>query len=276
MHHLPRRAAYTSLLIAVLAGAGCGDQAGSAPAGPPAGTAGATPPAGLGDRQWLSTEVTVGGADRPVEPGTTLVVSFDDTTVSATAGCNRFGGSARWDGATLVVEGLGGTEMACPSPLMRQDEWLVDFLTSLPQVAIDDDRMTMQSGETTVSYVDGEAAIPDARLEGTAWRLESFGETGPDGAVSSVPAGVRSTLRIDGGSLGLRPGCNTGGGDVEVAADSLVVDAVFTTQMACPGARQEVELVVLDLLQGRVDYRVEGDTLTLTRGAHMLVYRAAS
>jgi heat shock protein HslJ len=233
-----------------------------------------TPPAGVADHDWVSTAVTKDDSEQPLVAGTRIELSFPEGQIAASAGCNSFSGTADWEGNTLVVTGMGGTEMGCDPKLMAQDEWLTGFLTSSPSVVVEDDRLTMTGGGTVVTFVDREVAIPDAALEGTTWVLDGIGTGGDDGAVSSVPAGVTSTLTIDGDKLGVQPGCNTGGGSVTVTDDTLDVGPIFTTKMFCGGARTEVEQTVLGVLTGQVDYKLDESTLVLTKGDTMLYYRA--
>jgi heat shock protein HslJ len=234
----------------------------------------ASAPPGVEDRDWVSTSVTEQGSERPLVSGTRVALSFDDGQVQASAGCNSLFGAARWDGSTLVVSGMGGTEMGCAPDLMEQDNWLVGLLTSSPDVAVSGSQLTLTSGDTVVTFLDREVAIPDAALEGTTWILDGIGTGGDDGAVSSVPAGVRSTLTIKDGKLGVEPGCNTGGGSVEVTDDSLVIGPIFTTKKFCGGPRMQVEQTVLGVLVGEVDHDVDESTLTLENDDTVLFYRA--
>ena len=255
--------------LAVLAACGGGesdDGSGSLATGPPATLLGT---------EWISTSITEDSEDRPLEPGTSITLTFTVDAVTASAGCNTLSGTARWDGATLLVDNLAGTEMGCEPRLMRQDEWLVDVLSSRPTVEVDGAEMTLTSDGSVLSFSDREVAVPDADLMGTGWVLDGLGHgSGDDGSMSSVPGGVRSTLRFDDGTVGVNSGCNTGGGDVEVAEDTMTFGTIVTTLMACPGARDEVEKAVLSVLQGEVTYTIDGDTLTLTKGEQTLVYHA--
>ena len=119
-------------------------------------------------------------------------------------------------------------------------------------------------------------AQPDLNLIGTKWILDSIGSGGADGAVSSVPAGVVSTMLISAGNeLALEAGCNTGGASVEVAESSLTVGPMRLTRMMCDDAANQVEQSVLAVLDGEVDYAIDADLLTLTKGDNTLTYRAS-
>ncbi len=256
-------------LLAVLVACGSADSSGdSAPAG--------EAPDGVTSRDWVSTLVTVDGQERPLVDGTQIALSFGATgDLAADAGCNQLSGSTSWDSDSLTVAGLGGTEMGCDPKRMDQDAWLSDLLLATPTVQVDGDTMTLTAGPTVIAFVDREAAMPDRALAGTLWVLDGLGSgTADDAALGSVPAGVRSTLSINGNELSLKPGCNSAGGAVEVTADTLSFGPIAATLMDCPGARSDVEQVVLGVLTGEVAYSIDEDTLTLTRGDSVLVYRA--
>ena len=96
--------------------------------------------ADLAGSTYTSTEVR--GHD--LVEGSQVTLTFDDGRISANAGCNTMNGAATWEGETLEVEGpLASTMMACEEPLMEQDTWLSDFLTSSPDLAVEGDELTL-------------------------------------------------------------------------------------------------------------------------------------
>ena len=44
--------------------------------------------------------------------------------------------------------------------------------------------------------------------------------------------------------------------------------------MACPNAEMDTENFVMGVVDGTAHYTVDADTLTLTKGDYMLIYRA--
>ena len=58
------------------------------------------------------------------------------------------------------------TEMACAEPLMQQDTWFADILTSEPTLQQDDTTLTLTSDGTVVVFTDEEVVVPDASLTG--------------------------------------------------------------------------------------------------------------
>lgn len=250
-------------VVLVLAGcgqtaAGPGDRAGGSD-GP---RSGPVDPA-LVDRTFLSTAVTEDGASRELVDGSRLELSFTRDAVGAYADCNHLGSRTRTSSGRLLVTAMDGTEMGCAGALLDQDDWIGDLLT-------------LTAGDTTIELLDEEVASPDRELVGTDWVLDGFRPLGaPVGTVSSVPAGVRATLRIEGDRLLVELGCNGGGADVEVAEDTLALGPLGRTRMGCPGPGDRVERVTASALRGSVQYDIDVDVLTVTRGSHQLIYRMA-
>jgi heat shock protein HslJ len=251
------------LLLAATAvpSAACGD--GAAPAG-----------AVLLGRTFLSDTVTVDGAARPLVAGTRIRIAFlPDGRLTVNAGCNILGGMATVQADRLVVEDLGGTEMGCDPPRHAQDEWIAGVLTADPAYVVDGARLRLSAGTTVVELIDRAVADPDRPLSGTPWVLDGV----IDGqSVSSVPAGVRATLRIEGGKLTVAvEGCNGGGTDVQIDADTLQLGRLVMTDMACAAPAASVEAMVESVLVDEVTYTIQAAALTLQHtGGKGLTFRA--
>lgn len=229
----------------------------------------------LDGRIFLSTQVN----GRTLVEGTQVRLTFGAGQVSANAGCNTMSGAAGWDGGTLTVGAgeLATTMIGCPPDLQAQDEWLAGLLTSSPALALDGDTLTL-GDETSGLVLSQQVDVP---LLETTWAVESLVS---GDAASSLPAGVEAGLSIDaaGSRLSASTGCNTGSGPVAIEASAvgatgtLNVGPLATTQMACPAEAMAVEAQVLTVLDGRVDYRIEGSTLTLSSSRGGLVLTAQS
>lgn len=230
-------------------------------------------------RTFLGNDVRVNDTPLRLVPGSTLRVSFEQETIGASAGCNSMSGSARWGSGTLIVDGqtLSMTEMGCEASLMKQDTWFADFLTSRPQILQAEASLTMTSGNTVIALTDEEVVVPDVDLTGTPWQLDSITT---QGAVSSVPSGVQSTLELDDkGQLIALLGCNTGRGTYRATNDVLTIEPLATTKKACAPPASDVESEVVGFLTGDVSYSIDGKSLILTAqkvigpGPTALVYR---
>jgi heat shock protein HslJ len=231
----------------------------------PSGSSGPSPATGLDGRTFLSTGVTVAGADRPLVEGTLIRISFQDGNIGANGGCNTFGGTYLVSGGRLFISGGGMTEMACDEDRMAQDEWLFAFLGSTPEIALDGDTLVLTSGDTVITLLDREVADPDLPLVGITWSVQSIID---GGAVSSVPDDVLATLTFFAdGTVQIATGCNSGGGKFEATADTLRFRDLVTTEMACGGAAGQMETAVLRVLTAEVvGYRIEASSLELMAG----------
>src|SRR5690606_16252954 len=233
-----------------LAGCASGGPGGGGPGAPGGGSP------SVDGRTFLSEEVT--GAT--LVPGTQISLRFADGQVQANAGCNHLSAPYAWDGTTLVVTGMAGTEMGCDPTLHAQDEWLAELLTSRPDVSIDGDTLTISGKDVTVRLVDREVADPDRPLVGTRWVVDSIidGES-----VSTVPGDAEAYFVFEGtDSGGYRvsglSGCNQFHADVTVGEETITFSRVGTTDMACSGPSGALEQAVSTLFDGRpVAYTIE-------------------
>lgn len=106
--------------------------------------------------------------------------------------------------------------------------------------------------------VSGEATS----LTGTSWRFTSI-----DG---QAPVSTEASLRFD-EAVNASVGCNGMRGAWRLEGGRLRLDGpLVSTRMFCEG-RMEQEAAVSELLSGSPEVVVDGDTLTLTAGAHSAV-----
>lgn len=267
---------FAALLLAACGSTASDEPGGGADDGPTGGDDGEVTSSGgpeLAGRTLVATGITEGGAAYELVDGTEVSLDFRDSEVTARAGCNTIIGSFQMEGETLAYTGGAMTEMGCEPELHDQDQWLLDFLESQPTVAVEGDgTVLLTSDSTEMALVDRAVAHPPLPLEGTVWTVESIISAD---VISSTPAEATATLTFDGeGSLGVEPGCNTGGGDYELDGDTITLGPIATTLMACEGAKGELENAVLDVLnKGELTVSIEGDTLTLMAGEDGLELR---
>lgn len=259
-----RRSALT-LIVAVVGGlliGGCGDESGD--------SAGTRSEVDVDGRTFESVEVR----GHTLAEGSIVTITFDGGRISAFAGCNRMMPQGSWDGGVLSVSApLAMTRKACPPAQQADDDWLSSFLTSEPALRVEGSTLTLGDDSSGMTLRERQ----DVALVGTRWVVD--GLVSAD-AVSSLPADVTADLTIDssGGITG-STGCNTmsGGVTVEDSGDgtgTLVFESVATTLIGCPADVASVETHVLSVLQGNVDYVIDGRQLTLTNGAQGLTLTA--
>mgnify|MGYP001039808268 CR=1 FL=1 len=140
---MPTHIAPRLLLIAAIAVplfAACGDDDEAAP----------LDPAALEGRTFVATDFTPDG----IVDGSEITVVFDDGAVVVTAGCNTQRGGFSIDDSVLNVEAMASTMMACDEALMNQDAALAALMSSSPTVELDDDTLTVMSGDTQLVLVE--------------------------------------------------------------------------------------------------------------------------
>lgn len=237
--------------------------------------AGSVPPARLEGRTFLSVEVTVNGAPRPLVAGTRVQLSFNDGNLGASAGCNHIGGAYRLDGGRLVTDSMAMTEMGCDPARHAQDEWLSSFLGSRPEVRLNGAELVLDGGGTVMRLLDREVAQPDRPLTGTRWQLTTI--VAGDAAMS-VPQDVMATLELsDDGNFSINAGCNQGGGRYARDGDRIEFSDIMLTRMACDAPRADVESAVLAVLESAdLSLDLDADRLTLDAGDRGLVFSAAA
>jgi heat shock protein HslJ len=266
------RALLLILAVGLVATAGCGDDDPVATGG---GTSTSSPPGGTADldgRMYASTSVV----GHELVAGSSITLGFADGRVSANGGCNTIGGSYEAGTELRVDPNMASTMMGCEAALEAQDQWLTAFLTSNPTVTVDGDTLTLSSGDVTITLVDQASPSGATPLVGTLWTLDTIID-GTTQSASSVPAGVQApTLQIgEDGRAAVFTGCNRGNAGVSVDGSTLSFEPLALTKMACIGDASTVEAAVVAVLEADVEFTIVGESLTLTKGANGLGYRAA-
>ena len=263
-----RRAVMSLCLATFMTLASCGGYSSGSDAPSDEGPAPVTA-ADLAGRTFVSTTVT--GFE--LIDGTEIRISFEQDHLSASAGCNTVGGAYTVENDLLSVSEPSATLMACDPKLMTQDDQLIGFLTDDPAISLKDDVLTLTGAEVTAEMQEDSGAESGAPLVGTTWTLESI----VDGdSASSVPSGVElPTLEIsDAGQATVFTGCNRGGASVEVSDATLTFGSLGLTKMACGDDATAMEASVTSVIDGKVDYSINGDILTVSKDAEGLEYRA--
>jgi heat shock protein HslJ len=94
-----------------------------------------------------------------------------------------------------------------------------------------------------------------------------------DGKPKELAPNTRLRLDFrDRGSLGFHAGCNQMGGKVSLDGGTVTMDQYGATEMACPD-RQAQEAWLAKLMTDRPKWKLEGDTLTLTKGSTTVVLK---
>jgi heat shock protein HslJ len=258
------KAAGFALLALMLVVAGCGDRGG---AGGPSG-GGDSP---LRDHTFLSTGITENGSPHQLAGQTRVRMRFTgDDRLIADAGCNSMQGSVRVDGGRIEVSDLASTGMGCEQQVMEQDAWLSRILSSKPSWKLDRDTLTISSPTTEIVLKDRKVVEPDLPLQGPKWTVDTI----IDGEVaSSTPANASAWLMFDKDAVQVSAGCNSGSGTYSVSGNTLRINDVATTRMACEPDVMSLENAVLAVLRGDLTYSIDADMLTLKQAGKGLRLR---
>lgn len=87
----------------------------------------------------------------PVLKGSTVTMRFDaEGRVSGKASCNRYGASYRIDGESVSFTQAMATRMACPPPLMQQEQRFLGLFGAQASWSTDDGALTISGGNGVV------------------------------------------------------------------------------------------------------------------------------
>lgn len=94
--------------------------------------------------------------------------------------------------------------------------------------------------------------------------------------VTGVAALTDAPLRLEftDGNVGVSGGCNLIGGAYELDGDTLVIETMMQTEMACEQTRMDQDTAIIELLQSRPTIDVEGSLLTLSSGDRVTTWDA--
>ncbi len=103
------------------------------------------------------------------------------------------------------------------------------------------------------------AGAAPAPIAGTTWSFVTI-----DG---QKPVSSKAAITIQADSLSASAGCNGMGSNLSITPDRLMVGLIISTQMFCDGVMEQ-ERALGKLLGASPQYKVDGDTLTLTAPGH--------
>ena len=234
--------------------------------------------AGLNDQDWrLDQYRTEAGLTDAVAAGRPAVLRFEDGRLGGSAGCNRLLGGYTLDGEELRISpNLASTMMACPQPLMAQEQAVMAALTQVAGFDVTDDGLVLTDadGEVLLAF----AELEGTPLTGTTWSLTHYNNG--KGAVTGVLPGSDFVLMLaDDGRLSGRA-CNSyRGGFVAAAGDFALEGPLAATKMLCPepAGVNEQEAAYFAALERAATYRIRGDELVLldADGATQARFQAA-
>jgi heat shock protein HslJ len=201
--------------------------------------------------QWSIDSVTVDGATHKA-PDSARVLIHESGEASGSTGCNTFGARADVEGDRVRLRDAMFTEKACADTPAAFEKSLGRVLEGGLTAKIQGDRLTLTTADgDTVELSKSE----DASLYGTEWTV-----TQADGKIRT-----RLTFDKDAKTVSGRLPCNRVNAEATVSDGHITLGAPSTTRMMCEGSLMDAEKRILGFFEGRVDYRIDHRTLTLTR-----------
>ncbi len=102
----------------------------------------------LDSTSWVLNELGPEDAVTAVLSDTSITLNFADDGINGSAGCNSYFGEANQSGSSLTFGAIGSTRMACPEPIMQQEN---AYLAALGTVS----SFTLEGDQLTLDYEDG-------------------------------------------------------------------------------------------------------------------------
>lgn len=102
-----------------------------------------------------------------------------------------------------------------------------------------------------------------------SWKLTAFGSV--DAPIAVVHDSQAQFTFDDKGSVSGNSGCNGFGGSYEVDGDQITFLEIVSTLMACDSPVMEQEAAVFQVITGTANFKIEGNTLTLTNNGRVLI-----
>ena len=216
--------------------------------------------ADLAGTRWLL--MTLDG--EPPLAGTTITLDFNEGgKAGGSSGCNRFMTSYSFDAASgaLSFGRSAGTMMACPPPVMAQEQRFLQALAATISCRIEGPAMTLLgSGEAVLA----EFSYVSQSLAGTSWVVTGY-NNGKVGVVSVI-GGTSLTAVFAEDTLSGSSGCNSYSGSYTAAAGGIAFGPLAGTRKMCfDNEIMEQETRFLQALASAAVYHISGDRMEMRR-----------
>jgi len=104
-----------------------------------------TPKVDLIGSTWLAEDIDGGGV---IDDAQSTLVFGTDGRVSGRGGCNQYGGVVTLKGASMIVDQVFSTKMACAAPaLMDQETRFLNALQATRSYRVDGTKLVLVDGE---------------------------------------------------------------------------------------------------------------------------------
>jgi heat shock protein HslJ len=217
----------------------------------------------LDGKTWALTSYAIGGEMQQVPADVIADATFTaaESNVSGSAGCNRFTGGYRAEGADLTFGALATTQMACVGPADAVEAAYLANLAATRTYTATADALTMfdANGDAILVF----AVAQPGEIGGTTWH--ATGINNGRGGVESVLAGTDPTAIYDpAGTVSGEGGCNAFNGPAVVDGESIAIGPLVSTRMACADeAATAQEAAYFAALEAATTFEVRNQTLEL-------------
>lgn len=222
--------------------------------------------------RWVLISMTdADGTTGDVLPGFEATATFENGRVAGKSFCNQYGAGYRLDGYQISVnEQMMSTMMACPEPVMRQEQQFQANLRAAATYVMDGSTLTIvnAAGKTMLTM---KADVPTP-LTGTNWIARNY-NNGRQAVVSLLSGTTITLLFSEDGRLSGSSGCNNYMAGYTVSGSRMTIEAPAGTRKMCgrPEGIMEQEARYLQALVSVATYRIEGKLLELRTDQGSLV-----
>jgi heat shock protein HslJ len=230
----------------------------------------------LEDTNWQLKQYPAADGLVDAQGGARAMLRFEDGRLTGSAGCNRLLGDFEREGERLhIAPNMASTMMACPPPLMAQEQAVTEALGQVQGYTLEANVLTLTgpNGAALLTF----AVLESRPLTGTPWQLTTYNNG--KGAVTSVVAGTEVGLMLGDDGQFSGKACNSYRGRYKATAERFEVEGpIAATKMACPGPEgaNAQEAAYFTALERAATYSITGDELTLrdADGALLARFRA--
>jgi len=171
-------------------------------------------------------------ADAPIS------LEFADGKAVGSAGCNRYFTAYEADGNTLAIDDkIGSTMMACPQPVMAQEQAYLKLLPQAVTFEISDGSLTLSDadGKTLLTFAApaiATAPVAEAKLVGPVWQWQGVQMANDTETAVADPASYTIQFSED-GSVAVKADCKQTAGNFTDENGSLRIELGPTTLTIC-------------------------------------------
>lgn len=196
-------------------------------------------------------------------PATFISAEFrEDGMVGGSSGCNSYSAPYEVEKNIINIGPSMGTLMACPDPIMEQENAYLKALESAKSYQLEDQNLVLADGEgTNLLVFEKNEQNP---LEGAEWEAISYNNG--KGAVVSVIIGSKITAVFgEDGVMSGSAGCNTYNAEFSVDGENITIGPAASTRKLCnnPEGIMEQEQAYMAGLETASTYRIENDRLDM-------------